>query len=131
MLDGVYNFLKDEKKRQYENRLRCNGSFIAKEFDDLIFTTESGMPVSHDALNVNLKRLIKSINQKEATKDNGIQILTKITPHILRHTFATRGLENGISPKVMQDMLGHSSITMTLDLYSHVLPDMKANAIKK
>lgn len=46
-----------------------------------------------------------------------------IYPHVLRHTFATRGLENGIKPKVMQELLGHTSITMTLDIYSHVLPD--------
>ncbi len=54
-----------------------------------------------------------------------------ITFHALRHTFATRGLENGIAPKVMQEILGHTSITMTLDLYSHVLPDTKRDAIQK
>lgn len=54
-----------------------------------------------------------------------------ITPHTLRHTFATRGLENGIPPKVMQEILGHTSITMTLDIYSHVLPDTKAEEIMK
>ena len=51
--------------------------------------------------------------------------------HDLRHTFATRGLENGITPKVMQELLGHTSITMTLDIYSHVLPDKKASEIQK
>ena len=53
------------------------------------------------------------------------------TPHSLRHTFATRGFENGIPPKVMQEILGHKSITMTLDIYSHVLPDKKAEEINK
>ena len=52
-------------------------------------------------------------------------------PHTLRHTFATRGLENGIQPKVMQELLGDTSITMTLDIYSHVLPDTKAAEIQK
>lgn len=132
MLDGVYKFLKDEKKRQYEKRLKYNNeSYSVKGFEDLVFTTVTGMPVSHDALNVNLKKLIKSINEKEANENSGFQITTKITPHTLRHTFATRGLENNVTPKVMQDMLGHSSIIQTLDLYSHVLPDMKANEIKK
>ena len=40
------------------------------------------------------------------------------------HTFATRALENHIPPKVVQEILGHSSITVTLDTYSHVLPNL-------
>ena len=41
------------------------------------------------------------------------------------------GFEKGIPPKVMQEILGHKSITMTLDIYSHVLPDKKAEEINK
>ncbi|MDD6065339.1 MAG: tyrosine-type recombinase/integrase, partial [Firmicutes bacterium] len=55
----------------------------------------------------------------------------KITPHTFRHTFATRGLENGIPPKVMQSILGHSSLSMTMDRYSHVLPDVKTKEMEK
>ncbi|HJB29107.1 MAG TPA: tyrosine-type recombinase/integrase [Candidatus Blautia faecavium] len=51
--------------------------------------------------------------------------------HELRHTFATRGLENGIPPKVMQELLGHTSITMTMDIYSHVLPNVKISEMQK
>ena len=40
-------------------------------------------------------------------------------------------MENGIPPKVMQELLGHSSITVTMDIYSHVLPDKKASEIQK
>ena len=51
--------------------------------------------------------------------------------HCLRHTFATRGLENGIDMRVMQKYLGHASIKETVDTYTHVLPDMKANEMRK
>ena len=51
--------------------------------------------------------------------------LPHLTFHGLRHAFATMALQAGINPKVVSEALGHSSITITLDLYSHVLPNMK------
>jgi integrase len=46
--------------------------------------------------------------------------------HDLRHTAATQMLERGVHPKVVQEMLGHSSIMLTLDTYSHVVPGLHA-----
>lgn len=54
-----------------------------------------------------------------------------INVHAMRHTFATRGLENGIELKVMQELLGHSTIVLTGDIYSHVLPNKKREAVNK
>ena len=51
--------------------------------------------------------------------------------HALRHTFATRVLEADIHPKVAQVLLGHSNMKTTMDVYSHVLPDKKRDAINK
>ncbi len=51
--------------------------------------------------------------------------------HALRHTFATRALEFNIHPKHVQEILGHSSISMTLDTYSHILPNQKRSAIEQ
>jgi integrase len=45
--------------------------------------------------------------------------------HDLRHTFATLMLKSGEHPKVVQEMMGHATINITLDTYSHVLPDMQ------
>ena len=50
--------------------------------------------------------------------------------HDLRHTHATLLLQEGVNPKVVQERLGHSTISMTLDTYSHVLPDMQDTAVK-
>jgi len=49
--------------------------------------------------------------------------------HDLRHTFATLGLSAGVSPKVMADILGHASVQITLNLYSHVMPGMQQSAV--
>ncbi len=130
MLDKVYDVLKKQRKRQAEFRLALGEQWKTGDgLENLVFTTPYnrkgyGQPISHSALNTDLKRIVERINKDEI-------IFEKITPHTLRHTFATRGLENGIPPKVMQELLGHSSITMTLDIYSHVLPDTKAQEIQK
>ena len=50
--------------------------------------------------------------------------------HDLRHTCATLLLIKGVHPKIVQEMHGHSSITITLDTYSHVLPNMQEKAVE-
>ena len=54
--------------------------------------------------------------------------LPRIRLHDLRHTAATLLLLQGVHVKVVSEMLGHASIAITLDLYSHVLPDMQREA---
>lgn len=49
----------------------------------------------------------------------------------LRHTFATLMLQAGAHPKIVSEALGHSSIGITLDIYSHVLPNLQSEAAKK
>jgi integrase len=50
--------------------------------------------------------------------------LGAVRAHDLRHAYATRLLERGVHPKVVSEALGHSSISITLDTYSHVMPSM-------
>jgi len=54
--------------------------------------------------------------------------LPDIRFHYLRHTAATLMLQGNIHPKVVQERLGHSSINLTLNTYSHVLPNMQEDA---
>ncbi len=86
---------------------------------DLVFTTQVGTPLDPR----NMQRTFHNIRKKANINHMSI--------HSLRHTFASRGLENGVDLKVMQDLLGHSSIKITADLYTHVLPDTKALEISK
>ena len=49
--------------------------------------------------------------------------------HDLRHTHATMLLKQGINPKIVQERLGHSSISITMDIYSHVMPNMQRDVM--
>jgi integrase len=57
--------------------------------------------------------------------------LTHMRFHDLRHSAATLLLSMGVNPKVVQEILGHSTISMTMDVYSHVLPSMQQEAMGK
>ena len=57
--------------------------------------------------------------------------LPRIRLHDLRHAHATHMLASGVHPKVASERLGHSKVGITLDLYSHVLPGMQADAVQR
>lgn len=57
--------------------------------------------------------------------------LPDIRFHGLRHITATLLLSEGVHPKVVQEILGHSEISMTMDTYSHVLPKMQRDALSR
>ena len=78
-----------------------------------VFTQANGSPVLPGSLTAEFASLVKELE------------LPHLTFHGLRHAFATLGLVAGINPKVVSEALGHSSVTITLDLYSHVLPNMQ------
>ncbi len=61
----------------------------------------------------------------------GAEALPRLTLHGLRHTHATLLLELGIHPKVVQERLGHSNISTTMNIYSHVTPTMQREAVER
>lgn len=101
------------EKQEYE---RCNNKLYKDS--GLVIQTSTGTPVSPRNLMRNFYRLIEKI-QKE------VPDFPRIRFHDLRHTHATLLLKAGIHPKIVQERLGHSSINVTLDTYSHVLPNLQ------
>ncbi len=57
--------------------------------------------------------------------------LPKITVHGLRHTWATMALQAGVHPRVVQERLGHSTIAVTMNTYSHVVPALQEEAAER
>lgn len=85
-----------------------------------VFSTKTGNTLS-----------CQNINQrswKPLLKKAGLPTNTRF--HDLRHTAATLLLTKGVHPKIVQELLGHSSISITLDTYSHVLPNMQSEAVR-
>lgn len=125
MLANVEELLKEIRKVQMENRLLLGAKWKEETgLENLVFTYETGGALWDTGVRVDMGKIVDRIHAA------GIKF-EAITPHTFRHTFATRGLEQGIPLKVMQSILGHSSLAMTADLYSHVLPNTKAEEMKK
>jgi integrase len=87
--------------------------------NDLIFPSTVGTPLDQRNLYRNFKTILRQAE------------LPEIRFHDLRHTAATLMLPQGINPKVVQERLGHADITLTLNTYSHVLPEMQEEAVQK
>jgi integrase len=106
--------LKAHRVRQNADRLRLGQTW---EDRDLVFANAVGRPV--DPTNLLRQEFRPLLNRAG---------LPAIRFHDLRHTAATLMLEAGIHPKVVSEMLGHSQVSITLDLYSHVTPNMQQQA---
>ena len=91
--------------------------------DRFIFDGGNGRAVILRTLNRYMKRICKQIRQEGNE-------FPDLTSHDLRHTFATRAAESGMPPQTLKAILGHSSLAMTMDLYSHVLRDQKQAGIE-
>lgn len=98
--------------------------FKVEKMDGYLFCNEKGEPLSRERIQSEIDRTIKRI--QAAGYD-----FPHITSHVFRHTFATRAIEADMKPQVLKTILGHSSLAMTMDLYSHVMPDTKAKEMEK
>ena len=104
--------LKHHKAAQSEERLKLGSLW---EDHGLVFPNRVGKPMDHNNL---YRRDFKKM-LKKAELPNTFRF------HDLRHTCATLLLLKNVNPKVVQELLGHATITQTLDTYSHVLPTMQ------
>jgi integrase len=104
--------LKSHRARQNEERLRSGALW---EDHDLVFPNQLGKPMNADNL---YHRGFKPLLKRAGLASQGF------TFHSLRHTCATLLLARNIHPRIAQEMLGHATISQTMDTYSHVMPGM-------
>jgi integrase len=104
--------LKAQRRRQAEERLLLGEGYAD---EGLVFAQVDGRPLHPDHFSREFDRRVKRSG------------LARIRLHDLRHTYATLALAAGTPAKVVADRLGHSSVTITLDTYSHVMPAVEGD----
>lgn len=130
LMKSTIDILKNHKSKQV---LSIN------EDDNFVCCHEDGRPFRTVYVSREFAKLLKRLNieYQEQKKKAGYKVkdtdvkFPVIRFHDLRHTHATLMLQAGINPKIVSERLGHANISITLDTYSHVLPDMQREAVEK
>lgn len=113
----VVQALRAHRKAQAEQRLAAGADW---QDHNLVFCGDRGQILRPDSVNKRLQRLMKAAG------------LPPMTTHkAFRHTAASLMLRQGIHPKIVSERLGHASVGITLDLYSHVAPDLQKAAAER
>jgi integrase len=116
-LDPVkVSVLKAWRRRQRDERLEWGPAWTNT---GLVFTREDGSAWRPERITQIFAALVKKVK------------VPPIALHGLRHTYATLALAAGIHPKVVSERLGHSTVALTMDVYSHAIPAMEEEAASK
>lgn len=113
-------------ERQFELK-KIISSKRPKQKNNYLFVTKFNTPLNSQIYSDAIRAVIKQINLVRPFDDQ----FPVFSGHTFRHTFATRCFENGVDAKVVQSYLGHASLKMTMDLYTHVTEEKSSNDIEK
>ena len=93
--------------------------------DGYLFHSSSGKLIPTTLVNAEFQRIMKTYSIKDDSVKGSLSL------HSLRHTYATRCIESGMPPKVLQNLLGHTDIKVTLDTYSDVFDNFQNENVAK
>lgn len=136
LIDDLAEVLRlHQKKQQHFIQEHFCDLHISAEFRNLVFMTKNGQPVKEPNIYQRLRHITARMNAIEEStahlEKRPKQVFPNITPHKLRHAFATRAFESGLAPKTVSDLLGHSDLSLTMNLYTHVTAEMKQKEMEK
>ena len=104
------------RQRIQKQKILFKGIETEEQYRDLVFVTKNNRPTQQFIVQEAIGAIVNRIRKEHPDYE-------MFSPHCLRHTFATRAIENGMQPKTLQKLLGHGSLQMTMDLYCHVTED--------
>ncbi len=113
---NILNQLKEYKKEQNKTILKYGDVY---NNSDYVFCNELGFPIDSKKPARNLKSILTKLN------------IEPIKFHGLRKTYATRLFENEVPPKTVQMLMGHSDISITMNIYTQVIEEVKIEAVEK
>lgn len=107
---------------------------IPEELGDVVFATKKGTPIGRYNVESDMRRVTEQMNAMYRTEalysGKPARQFENIHPHALRHTFATRCFEKGMSPRAVQEIMGHVNYNTTVS-YTHVLDDIKTQEAER
>ena len=113
---SVVTILRDHRKRQLQERLWAGSRWQEGGF---VFTSSIGTPMMGSDVTRRFQSLLAAAG------------LPRMRFHDLRHGAASLLLAQGVHPRVVMEMLGHSTIALTMNVYSHVIPELQREAADK
>lgn len=125
MTREVYNSLKKQREQQFANGWKTQTEIDG--YSDFVFSTKHKNPIMPSAVN----SLLYNIVNRHNSQKNVACLLPHMSAHILRHTACTRMAEAGIDIKVLQYIMGHSSIAVTMEVYNHISTERNRKEIDK
>ena len=129
MLDFVKEAFELEKQKQKDLDIHCEVTIDG--YSDFIFINRFGQAQHQATLNKAIRRIIRDCNDEQFEKSEEPEVLLPhFSCHSLRHTFTTRMCEAGVNIKVIQDALGHTDISTTLNIYTDVTKELKTSEFK-
>ena len=124
MLKSVREAFIEERRNQFERGVHCQGTIDG--YTDFLFLNRFGLPHNQGTLNKALRRIVRDCNDEILLKEaENAVLLPHFSCHILRHTFTTRMCEAGVNVKVIQETLGHSDVSTTLNIYADMTKELQ------
>lgn len=113
-----------QRQKLYQERMEIPQNIVIDGYSGFVFTTKKGYPFTNEGFGKSLDKMIQGANEWEAkrAKEEGREavVIPAHTPHVWRHTFCTRLVENKIRYEDLKVLMGHSSIKTTIDVYTHI-----------
>lgn len=131
MLKDVRKILLKMREERHKTRVK---TAVIDGYTDFVFVTRTGNPISYVNLNHLINKVLEYYNEEEKKRaiDEGREpnYIRRFSVHNIRHTFATRLCENETNLKAIQEIMGHTSVAITMDIYAEATKEAKEKSMK-